>query len=215
MALCIDFREKSLIQLLKCLNPTVASLVVGDILCTYEDSTEWVMERKTADDLAGSIIDGRWVDQSARMMTSGYKYVFFIVEGDLSSTNLPHETLIGACINAELRPGSNLFRSACIEETVMVIKQLVDKIAGGLPGVPSGIQPKSKRARDENTVWIRQLMCIPSISERVALLLLDHFGSLRALQDALEDLNSFPRIRLDARTCIGIARLRILARYLT
>ena len=66
MALCIDFREKSLIQLLKCLNPTVASLVVGDILCTYEDSTEWAMERKKADDLAGSIIDGRWVHQTAR-----------------------------------------------------------------------------------------------------------------------------------------------------
>ena len=214
MTLCIDFREKSLIQLLKCLNPTVASLVVGDILCTYEDSTEWVMERKTADDLAGSIIDGRWVDQSARMMTSGYKYVFFIVEGDLSSTNLPHETLIGACINAELRPGSNLFRSACIEETVMVIKQLVDKIAGGLPGVPSGIQPKSKRARDENTVWIRQLMCIPSVSERIARLLLCHFGNLRKLQDALGDLKSFPKIRLDDRTCIGKTRLNMLARYL-
>ena len=96
----------------------------------------------------------------------------------------------------------------------MLIQQLVRKI-GAPPGVPSGLQPKSKRVRDAETVWIRQLMCIPSISERVALLLLDHFGNLRALQDALEDLNSFPRIRLDARTCIGMARLRILARYLT
>ena len=193
MALCIDFREKSLIQLLKCLNPTVASLVVGDILCTYEDSTEWVMERKTADDLAGSIIDGRWVDQSARMMTSGYKYVFFIVEGDLSSTNLPHETLIGACINAELRPASRLIRTACIEETVLVIKHLANKLSGGPPGIPSGLQPQSKRQRDEETVWIRQLMCIPSISERIARLLLEHFGNLRELQDARQDWQSFPK----------------------
>ena len=72
-----------------------------------------------------------------------------------------------------------------------------------------------QRQRDEETVWIRQLMCIPSISERIARLLLDHFGDLRALQDALEDLNSFPRIRLDDRTCIGKARLRTLTRYLT
>ena len=214
MALFIDFREKGLIHLLKCLKPTVASLAVGDIMCSYEDNTEWVMERKTADDLATSIIDGRWVDQTARLMHSGYRYVFFVVEGDLSSTNLPHETLLGACLNAELRAGSHPIRSACIEETAMVIKQLANKLAGGPPGIPSGIQPKSKRERNEETVWIRQLMCIPSISERIARLLLQHFGNLRELQEALEDLKSFPKIRLDDRTCIGKTRLKMLARYL-
>ena len=96
----------------------------------------------------------------------------------------------------------------------MVIKQLGEKLAGGLPGIPSGLQPKSKRERDSETVWKRQLMCIPSISERIARLLLEHFGDLRELQDALEDLKSFPRIRLDERTCIGKARLKMLARYL-
>ena len=215
MALCIDFREKGLIHLLKCLKPTVASLAVGDINCSYEDNIGWVMERKTADDLATSIIDGRWVDQTARLMTSGYRYVFFVVEGDLSSTNLPHETLLGACLNAELRPGSHLIRSACIEETVLVIKQLVTKLAGGPPGIPSGIQPKSKRKRDEDTVCIRILMCIPSISERIARLLMEHFGNLRELQEALDDIDSFPKIRLDERSCIGKTRLNILARYLT
>ena len=35
------------------------------------------------------------------------------------------------------------------------------------------------------------------------------------LPDALQDLKSFPRIRLDDRSCIGKARLNILARYLT
>ena len=148
-------------------------------------------------------------------MTSGYRYVFFVVEGDLSSTNLPHETLLGACLNAELRTGSHLIRSACIEETVLVIKQLVTKLADGPRGIPSGLQPKSKRERKEETVWIRMLMCIPSISERIARLLLEHFGNLRELQESLQDLKSFPKIRLDDRTCIGKARLRILARYLT
>ena len=95
-----------------------------------------------------------------------------------------------------------------------MIEQLREKLAGGPPGVPSGIQPKSKRQRDEETVWIRQLMCIPSISERIARLLLEHVCDLRELQDALEDLNSFPQIRLDDRTCIGKTRTKMLARYL-
>ena len=50
--------------------------------------------------------------------------------------------------------------------------------------------------------------------ERIARLLLEHFGNLRELQDALADLNSFPKIRLDDRTCIGKTRLKMLARYL-
>ena len=75
--------------------------------------------------------------------------------------------------------------------------------------------PKSKRVRDSETVWVRQLMCIPSISERIARLLLDQIGNVRELQEALEDIDSFPKIRLDNRSCIGKARLKILARHLT
>ena len=97
---------------------------------------------------------------------------------------------------------------------MLVIKHLAKKLAGGPPGIPSGLQPKSKRERNEETVWIRQLMCIPSISERIARLLLEHFGNLRELQESLEDLKTFPKIRLDDRTCIGKTRFKMLARYL-
>ena len=213
MALSIDYREKELIKQLQCLSPRVASLPVGDVVCSHGDNPVWVMERKTADDLAKSLTDGRWVDQTARLLNAGYPFVYFVIEGDLSATNLPHASLLGAYVNAELREHSTCFRTACVEETCMVLQQLVRKI-GAPPGIPSGLQPKSKRKRDSETVWIRQLMCIPSISERIARLLLEHFGNLRALQEALEDLKSFPKIRLDDRTCIGKARLKMLARYL-
>ena len=55
MALCIDFREKGLIHLLRCLKPTIASLPVGDVVCTHGDNPVWVMERKTADDLGQAL----------------------------------------------------------------------------------------------------------------------------------------------------------------
>ena len=47
----------------------------------------------------------------------------------------------------------------------------------------------SKRKRDAEleTCWVRQLMCIPSISERVARKLLEEFGTLPAVQRALVD----------------------------
>ena len=215
MSICVDCREKKLIAVLADVPFQVKQLPVGDVTCEYAEGSGWVAERKTAHDLAKSIVDGRWADQTERLLHSGYSYVFFLVEGDLSSTNLPHEALIGACVNAELRHGSHLIRTACVEETVLVIKHLVKKCADGARGIPTGICPPSKRQRDAETVWLRQLMCIPSISERIARKLLEHFGALRSLQAALGDLSSFPRVRLDARTCIGTTRLQMLARYLT
>ena len=213
MTLVIDRREHELIKLLEQrLSPRVASLPVGDVVCSHGDTPVWVMERKTAGDLAKSLTDGRWADQTARLLNAGYPFVYFVIEGDLSATNLPHASLLGAYVNAELREHSTCFRCACAEETAMLIQQLVRKV-GVPPGVPSGIQAKSKRQRDLETVWVRQLMCIPSISERVARRLLEHFGNLRELQAALRT-DGFPRIRLDARTCIGKARIQILARYL-
>ena len=115
MALSIDYREKELIKQLQCLSPRVASLPVGDVVCSHGDNPVWVMERKTADDLAKSLTDGRWVDQTARLLNAGYPFVYFVIEGDLSATNLPHASLLGAYVNAELREHSKCFRTACVE----------------------------------------------------------------------------------------------------
>ena len=79
--LAIDFRERELIAHLQCLSPKVEALVLGDVLCQYDSGASWVVERKSANDLAASIIDGRWVEQTSRMMTSGYSRVFYLVEG--------------------------------------------------------------------------------------------------------------------------------------
>ena len=81
---------------------------------------------------------------------------------------------------------------------------------------PSGMLLNAKRKRDADgeTVCLRQLMCIPSISERIARKLLDVFGSLPKLQKALADLETFPLIKLDARTSIGKVRRQKLAYYL-
>ena len=85
---------------------------------------------------------------------------------------------------------------------------------------PSGIRPptlklcKRKRYAEKQIVFIRQLMCAPSISERIARKLLAHFGGLPALQRALADLDAFPKIRRD-KSCLGKAQQKHLAAYLT
>ncbi len=94
------FGKKELINQLQCLSPRVASLQVADVVGTHGGNPVWVMERKTADDLAKSLTDGRWADQTARLLNAGDPFVYFVIEGDLSSTTLPHANLLGAYVNA-------------------------------------------------------------------------------------------------------------------
>ena len=73
----------------------------------------------------------------------------------------------------------------------------------------------SKRDKNSDCVFIRQLMCVPSVSEHVARALVDHFGNIVALQEALKKSpKTFPVIDLGKRQTIGKARIEHLAKHL-
>ena len=114
----------------------------------------------------------RWFEQTARLHPAGYLRISFLIEGDLRGTALPYDSLLGACVNAELRRNSHVIRTMDLAETAAVVRHLVQK-GQSSPEIPSGLQPpaaQSKRMRDaeRETCWLRQLMCVPSISEHVA-----------------------------------------------
>ena len=217
MTLAIDARARLLIDAMsrKAVPITVRTLDVGDVLC--EGANPWVAERKTADDLARSIKSGHWREQQHRLFQSGLRVVF-IVEGDLRATTMPYASVMGACVGAELcRRDAHVFRTWDLDETVHLVVHLFHKV-GIQRTCPSGVGPptltsKRKRESDMETCWIRQLMCVPSVSENVARCLLEHFGSLAGLQRALSDPESFPRVQIGERS-IGKARLAHLRKYL-
>ena len=62
-------------------------------------------------------------------------------------------------------------------------------------------------------MFARQLMCVPSVSERIARALVDHFCDLETLQDALRDTSTFPRVQIGEKTCLGKARIAKLAKH--
>ena len=68
--LVVDSRERQLIKLLGG-SVDVRTLDVGDVLCQHEDGSGWVAERKTTNDLAASLRDGRWAEQRDRLYKSG------------------------------------------------------------------------------------------------------------------------------------------------
>ena len=214
MSLVIDAREMYLLRVYQ--GPhTVETLPVGDLKCTYDDGRTWLGERKTAQDLANSIKDGRWACQRDRLLASGCQVVY-VVEGDLAAARFPYASLLGAIVNANLQKNSFVFRTFDLDETARLIGQLVVKLSR-CPGMPSALRPplRSKRKRDAEaeTVWTRQLMCVPSISQRVSEALIAHFGSLPRLVRALGE-TEFPQVRLDGRSCVGKARIKRLRAYL-
>ena len=216
MTLHVDYREQQLIRILD-VPHIVRNLCVGDILCDYGPGSQWIAERKTASDLARSIADGRWRDQVHRLRGVGCR-VFFIIEGDLRATSFSHDSLLGAITNAELRQESSVIRTVDVHETAAVIRHLVAKakaIEQRLPTeLTSPVLGKRERSADRETCWLRALMCVPSISERIARKLLAEYGSLPAIQQGLRDTKTFKRVRLDDRACLGTARIKQLAYYL-
>ena len=91
----------------------------------------------------------------------------------------------------------------------MVVKQLIKKCRVP-PGIPNGVQmpramTKRKRDADKNLVYLRQLMCIPSVSEGVAKKLQERFGSLPALQEALADVVAEATAALETKIGVKLA----------
>ena len=72
----------------------------------------------------------------------------------------------------------------------------------------------NKRKKDSilENIWIRQLACVPNISESIARAIVGHFGSLVALVEALKGSpEAFPNVVIHASgTKLGKARLNKL-----
>ena len=217
--LVVDTRERALMRQLdaKDVSYRALNLPVGDCICHYEEGgCAWVMERKRADDLAASIQDGRWREQTSRMFGTGHR-VIFCIEGDLRGIDAMYSPMLGAIINANLRD-SICIRTMDVDETACLVLHLVTKMQKCAPPFGSatgGLRPpqsKRQRASEAENVFARQLMCVPSVSEKIAVAIVDHFGHVEELQKALRDTRTFPRVPISDKSFLGKARISKLAK---
>ena len=91
MNIIIDTRESNLLSLLPKDNDsfmiTSENLTIGDIhLCTPDNTPIMIFERKTVKDLAASIQDGRYKEQSIRLHNSTIPnhHIVFLIEGNIN-----------------------------------------------------------------------------------------------------------------------------------
>jgi ERCC4-type nuclease len=112
------------------------NLVHGDIQIIFngEESPLFIFERKTIDDLIASIKDGRYKNQKAILLESGYetKQIYYIIEGPLKWNSQPKQsidkTVHGAIINTLLRDKIGIFYTRNIEETFELIRCIYQRV---------------------------------------------------------------------------------------
>ena len=144
-------------------------------------------------------------------------HIFYILERDFKGAEgLPYGALVGAYTSLVLHPGiTTVLRTASIYETKFVLTQLAQKCQGVAKPMPLGVvSSKRKKEDDVRNIWIRQLACIPTISEHIAATLIDHFESMAALREALSNPETFPVVQLSRGACLGKKRLAKLATVL-
>lgn len=140
------------------------TLPLGDIIINDGTNDCIIIERKTLSDLAASIKDGRYEEQSYRL--NGLQHhnhnIIYLIEGDMYRFNtfkerIDKQTLYSAMFSINYFKGFSVMRSNNLEETAMIACNMAYKLVGGLKAGKIGfysnnIQSKSddKSSDDQN-----------------------------------------------------------------
>jgi crossover junction endonuclease MUS81 len=149
----VDFREKDLIALLQLMTSDsseslvrvkVDNLKIGDVAFIETDKNGnelenelLLFERKSLNDLASSIKDGRYAEQSFRL--DGYKAVsnhniVYLIEGDISRyrenkfTRINKKTLLSSMFSIVYYKGFSVVRTMNVVETCDLVWSWADKL---------------------------------------------------------------------------------------
>ena len=144
MKLKVDLREKKLIKLLqayisqfefKKIDIVIENLPLGDvIICDENGNEKIIVERKSLNDLASSIKDGRYVEQSHRLTNNPIHNhnIIYLIEGNLSTwTNrykVQANTLYSAIFSLNYYKGFSVIKTHDITETAEYILRMCDKL---------------------------------------------------------------------------------------
>ncbi len=92
---------------------------------------DYIIERKTADDLAASIVDKRYNQQKFRLQNSNIKNIFYLVEGKVSQhANLPQSTINKAVLNTQIVQNFKVRTTQSLQESIRLITEMHIAIEG-------------------------------------------------------------------------------------
>ena len=201
MIINIDSREIELLKFCQLLNTdTEISLVnlqlnLGDLII----NNQVIIERKTLTDLASSIRDGRYKEQSFRLqkaLEEGFK-VIYMIEGniDLYVGNVPKETVVRTFYSL-MNKGFNVFLTKNVKETAYFIIQFSEKIKtqkttnlGNYEDIEGIVHKQKNTNLTRDNISIFMLSQLPGISNVTATVIMDKYKHISKL---IKDLDVNP-----------------------
>lgn len=142
MKIIVDEREITLYDKMTSLLPETTNtsivkqvLLLGDIAIHQDDNSQvCLIERKSLADLLASIKDGRYEEQSHRLIhASGYHphNIIYIIEGLTSQLRSPAEKkmVFSAITSLNMFKGFSVLRTSSVQETAELILAMADKIS--------------------------------------------------------------------------------------
>ena len=216
MELKIDNREGSLLPLVcnrfdnSSIPNTIIScecLPLGDAIITDSNGADLIIfERKTLADLAASIVDGRYQEQSQRLLGCGLPphNIVYIIEGTFTVYNYRARAITGdalwaAIVALSLKKGFSVMRTINTLETADYIyhvfrkskdifKSRISDNGGPQNIVDKHVASLSKVKRENITCENGQqlmLACIPGVSTKAANAILEEYTCIGDLIAAL------------------------------
>lgn len=183
----IDSRECELIVQLKLilgenLNETIQiePLHLGDIMI----SDKIIIERKQWSDLASSIVDGRYKEQSERLLKAkaeGYM-IYYFLEGNLDlykPRGIPKDTLRSCVFSLTYDKGFFVVMTKSAKESVDYILKFQQKYQTTTTKISNSIVSKKKNAQITKENISELMLCqIPGISSTTSRILLSKYNHI-------------------------------------
>ena len=145
MNIKIDVREIALIKILnanlemisnyKDLKLVQEQLPLGDLIINDGLNDLVIIERKSLSDLAASIKDGRYEEQSYRLKNLWHHNhnIIYLIEGDFARFNsfkdrIDKQTLYSAMVSMNYFKGFSVWRSMSLDETALMVCNMAYKL---------------------------------------------------------------------------------------
>lgn len=209
MNLIVDCRERALSKYLNALEleHRSESLPLGDIVIkNNEGQTVVLFERKTLQDLLSSIADGRYEEQSFRLMDCGLDKhrIYYIIEGNIENyvgkgSGLYSKSTIHSCIySLTYVKGFSLICTNSLTHTGDILEKFYTKMVkegdvNGEGGAMKGsyldsIKIQKKGNLTDQMVSVMMLAQIPKVSKTAAETIMKEYDySIGTLVKALEN----------------------------
>jgi ERCC4-type nuclease len=231
MIIKIDYREKSLISNIRRLRDTynydkigicVENLPIGDVIIMNDnDEEKLIIERKTLNDLASSIKDGRYAEQSYRLNGQSLHNhnIMYLIEGDLEKwkvnakyNKIKKETLYVTMFSLQYYKGFSVMKLNGVKETAEYIVRLTDKMGrdkkishydlsqNKIESYSNVVNKVKKKNITKDNIGEIMLCQVPGISSTTSKVIMEKYKTINNLiKEINENIDELKNLKINNR----------------